>query len=326
MRRGAAMTAGDAVDLPLALDPTPPPAWFVEALAVPETIGSVSVDGCPINYIERGDRDAPHLLLVHGFLAHARCFDMVAPLLVDDHHVVAMDLSGMGDSGHRPTYAPEQRLAEVLAVAEATGMTDSEHPWFLVTHSYGSTVGIDLFEAHPGAADGFVLCDLMFLPPDELRAHMSEARNRLSEREPRPHQVRPDLETALGRYRLAPPQPCENPWAVRHIGVHSLREVDGGYVWKFDPGVASGDRRDPDWWLRLGPRFAGLDVRRAVVHGAESLLFTAEAAGYVRDLTGPSVPIVAVPEAHHHLMLDQPVAFASVIRAIVATWRASDAS
>ncbi|MEO1065321.1 MAG: alpha/beta hydrolase [Actinomycetota bacterium] len=317
----------DALDISLALDPTPPPSWFTDALAVPEAVDRVEVDGCEINYIERGGRDAPHVLLLHGFLAHARCFDMVAPLLVDDLHVVAMDMSGMGDSGHRAGgYQREQRVAEVLAVAEATGMTDSPHPWFLVTHSYGSTVGIDLFEAHPDAAAGFAVCDLMFLPPAQLREHMEESGNRLSEREPRPHQVRPDLETALSRYRLAPPQPCENPWAVRHIGFHSLREVEGGYIWKFDPGVASGDRREPDWWVQLGPRFASLDVRRAIVHGADSLLFTPEAAEYVRDLAGPEVPIIAVPHAHHHLMLDQPVAFASVVRTIVSSWVAADAA
>jgi pimeloyl-ACP methyl ester carboxylesterase len=313
------------VDVPLALDRTPAPSWFDDALAVPETIGRVEVDGCEIAYIERGDRDAPHVLLVHGFLAHARCFDMVAPLLVDDLHVVAMDLSGMGDSGHRPDYRPAQRVAELLAVAEATGMTDSDQPWFLVTHSYGSTVGIDLFEAHPDAAHGFVLCDLMLLPPDQLRAHMTDGSNRLSGREPRPHPVRPDLDAALARYRLAPPQPCENPWAVRHVGFHSLRPVEGGYVWKFDPQVVGGDRREPDWWLQLGPRFAALDVRRAVVHGAESLLFTPDATTYVRELAGPEVPIVGVPRAHHHLMLDQPVAFASVIRTMVASWMAADA-
>ena len=315
----------EELDVSLALDPTPPPAWFTEALAVPETLGRVEVDGCEIAYIERGDRDRPHVLLLHGFLAHARCFDMVAPLLVDDLHVGARDMSGRGDSGHRPAYGREQRAAEILAVAEATGMTDGVHPWFLVTHSYGSTVGIDLFELHPGAAAGFVLCDLMFLPPVQLRAHMEESGNRISQRPTRPHAVRPDLETALARYRLAPPQPCENPWAVRHVGIHSLRAVEGGYIWKFDPGVASGDRREPDWWEQLGPRFAALDVRRSVVHGERSLLFNADAAEYVRGLVGATVPIVAVPHAHHHLMLDQPIAFASVIRTTLATWMATDA-
>jgi pimeloyl-ACP methyl ester carboxylesterase len=30
--------------------------------------------------------------------------------------------------------------------------------------------------------------------------------------------------------------------------------------------------------------------------------------------------MVAIPDARHHLMLDQPLAFTSALRAILATW------
>jgi len=31
-------------------------------------------------------------------------------------------------------------------------------------------------------------------------------------------------------------------------------------------------------------------------------------------------PMIEVPEAHHHLFLDQPLAFATALRALLADW------
>ena len=33
-----------------------------------------------------------------------------------------------------------------------------------------------------------------------------------------------------------------------------------------------------------------------------------------------SAPVIEIPEAHHHVMLDQPLAFVSALRAILDTW------
>jgi pimeloyl-ACP methyl ester carboxylesterase len=51
-----------------------------------------------------------------------------------------------------------------------------------------------------------------------------------------------------------------------------------------------------------------------------SQLFTPESAEYVRELGGGDIPIIAVPEARHHLMLDQPLAFVTALRSILALW------
>ena len=52
---------------------------------------------------------------MHGFLAHARCMAFIAPFLAEQHHVVAYDLSGMGDSGVRSSYPDAIRAQEVVA-------------------------------------------------------------------------------------------------------------------------------------------------------------------------------------------------------------------
>ena len=47
----------------------------------------------------------------------------------------------------------------------------------------------------------------------------------------------PDIDTALGRFRLIPEQPCQHPYVVDYIARQSLRAVEGGWTWKFDPAL-----------------------------------------------------------------------------------------
>jgi pimeloyl-ACP methyl ester carboxylesterase len=42
------------------------------------------------------------------------------------------------------------------------------------------------------------------------------------------------------------------------------------------------------------------------------------------SLLGPSAPIVEVPEAQHHVMLDQPLAFVAALRTLLQSWVRQD--
>ena len=95
------------------------PRWFLEALNTPYDRGSVEVDGCPINYLRWGDARKPGVILIHGGAAHAHWWAFIAPQLARNHHVVALDLSGHGDSGKRSAYERETWADEVMAVAKA---------------------------------------------------------------------------------------------------------------------------------------------------------------------------------------------------------------
>jgi pimeloyl-ACP methyl ester carboxylesterase len=46
-------------------------------------------------------------------------------------------------------------------------------------------------------------------------------------------------------------------------------------------------------------------------------LFDADSADYVRECGGGHIPMIAIPDARHHLMLDQPIAFASALKTIL---------
>jgi len=44
---------------------------------------------------------------------------------------------------------------------------------------------------------------------------------------------------------------------------------------------------------------------------------------YMRDLLNRQVPFIEIPEARHHLMLDQPLAFVAALRTLLQEWQYS---
>ena len=248
----------------------PHPDWFRRAMAVPRDRGEVVVDGCPIRYLRWGDPAKPGVVFVHGFLAHSRCFAFIAPFLTRDHHVVAYDVSGYGDSGYRTHYTETVRARELLAVAEHAGMHLAPTPPTIVAHSYGATIAMDAIQHFGASFGGLVVCDVLMLRPDRLRAFRATASITAEPRKEAPRRIYPDLASAMQRFRLAPPQSVEQPFLMEYIARHSLVPYEGGWSWKFHPSSFSVDSHDDEWWLAQPKRLVELDHRKAVVYGENS--------------------------------------------------------
>lgn len=285
------------------------PDWFQRAIAAPREDRVVEVAGCPIHYLRWGDPAKPGLLLVHGSGAHAHWWDFIAPYFTDHNCVAAIDLSGMGDSGHRPGYNSELFAGELIAVCQDAGF---KRDTVLVGHSFGGFVTLKaglLFGDH---LTGVVLVDAPVRPPDYEW-----------ERDPKyspiqPKKIYPDLDTALARFRLVPAQPCQNQYILDYIARHSLRQVEGGWSWKFDDRLFQG--------FKIGNTsedLSNLACRAGVIYGEYSQLCSQEVVDYMFKVLDQSVPFVSIPEANHHLLLDQPLAFIAALRAVLAEWRHS---
>lgn len=294
------------------------PAWFTEALADPGEPGEVTVDGARIHYLAWGAPTSPTLVLVHGGAAHARWWAPIAPLLARDHRVLALDLSGHGDSDHRDTYPVETWAAEILAVARAGG---GARPLTVVGHSMGGFVTIVAAATLGDQLDGAMVLDSPVVRPDPETAEADRSGRNLF-RAPKTY---PDLDEALAHFHLVPPQPKRHPWLIDHIARHSLREGPDGWTWKFDVRLfvtRSGPRSPSDY----GPQLARAACRLAVVTGERSAIVDDDVIDHMRELVAGSpaaaagVPFVRVPDAHHHLLLDEPLATVTAIRAILATW------
>jgi pimeloyl-ACP methyl ester carboxylesterase len=59
----------------------------------------IEIQGIPIFFRESGPKDAPALLLLHGFPSSSHMFRNLIPLLSDRFRVVAPDYPGFGNSG-----------------------------------------------------------------------------------------------------------------------------------------------------------------------------------------------------------------------------------
>jgi pimeloyl-ACP methyl ester carboxylesterase len=70
--------------------------------------------------------------------------------------------------------------------------------------------------------------------------------------------------------------------------------------------------------LTQARRIANAPGPIVIVYGEQSALFDADSAEYVRESGGGHIPMIAIPDARHHLMLDQPVAFACVLKTLLA--------
>lgn len=287
----------------------PAPAWFDAAIADEPERGAVEVDGARIETLTWGQRGRPGLVFLHGNGAHAEWWRFIAPAFAANWRILALTWSGMGGSDWRPAYSGETFAREVFAAAEAGGLHDSPLKPTLVAHSFGGFVAMHCAARYGDRLRAAVLVDSAIDPPG--RRHDGPPRRE------RPNRIYPTFEATLARFRLAPPQDCENLFAVDFIGRHSIKEVEGGFTWKFDPFL----------WrnFELGD-LAGLlqDARCpvALMWGARSGLVTPEVAAYMAGIAPPGTPLVPIPDADHHVMLDQPLAFTAALTGLLAVWPA----
>jgi pimeloyl-ACP methyl ester carboxylesterase len=281
---------------------TEAPAWFREALATEPDLGSVELDGARIAYRAWGPIGGDGVVLVHGGAAHARWWDHIGPLLARGVRVVAPDLSGHGDSEHRSSYRLDQWADEVVAVAPAAGIGG---PPIVIGHSMGGLVALRAGRQHGRRLRAVAAVDspVRDFTPEERAARDGQAFG--------PLRVYPVREEAIARFRTMPVQDTL-PYVLRHVAETSLREVDGGWSWKFDPAVF---RRDP----AVHEPVLAVDCP-AILMPAEFGLLAGQTPNQLTDLSGRPVPDVEIPEAAHHVMLDSPRALITSLRTLIAAW------
>lgn len=287
---------------PVDADPAAPPAWFTAALAEPADQRTTTVEGTSIAYRAWGDRTGRGIVLVHGGAAHSRWWDHIGPLLTENRRVVALDLSGHGDSGRRDAYSFDGWAREVLAVAADAGITE---PPVVIGHSMGGFVALWLASLAGSRLEGVVVIDspVRDITPEEHAA--------LEHRAFGPLRVYPSREAILSRFRPIPDQPTLD-YIAGHVAATSIRAADGGWTWKFDPRVFGRPPFHPALLTRLDCRVA--------LFRAEHGIMSAEMTEVMYDRLGRVAPVIEIPVAGHHVMLDQPVALVAAIRTLLSDW------
>lgn len=118
---------------------------------------TVAIDGVGIFYREAGPKDAPVLLLLHGFPTSSQMFRDLIPRLSDRYRVIAPDYPGFGQSAMPAPNTFEysfDHYAELMS--RFTGELGLKR-YALYVMDYGAPVGFRLATRHPERVTGLIV-------------------------------------------------------------------------------------------------------------------------------------------------------------------------
>ncbi|MEP1768628.1 MAG: alpha/beta hydrolase [Sulfitobacter sp.] len=114
---------------------------------------TVTLNDAPIFLRHWGDRDAPKILMLHGFPEYSGGWNDLAPLLAQRFHCIAPDQRGYGQSW-RP--AEEAHYKTALLVADMVALI-GEEPLIVLGHDWGASVAYALTIARPDLVSKLII-------------------------------------------------------------------------------------------------------------------------------------------------------------------------
>jgi pimeloyl-ACP methyl ester carboxylesterase len=129
----------------------------LESTSATTTYHRASVDGVGVFYREAGPKNAPTIVLLHGFPSSSREFDTLIPLLATRYHLIAPDFPGFGQSdAPKPSsyaYTFDNLAATINDLLEQLKIDK----YSLYLHDYGGPIGFCIALAHPGQMQALVI-------------------------------------------------------------------------------------------------------------------------------------------------------------------------
>jgi pimeloyl-ACP methyl ester carboxylesterase len=260
-----------------------------------------------LHFLEWNPEGTRTVVLLHGNSANAWWWEPVARLLAPNCRLIAIDQRGHGDSEwvRPPAYSPEDYAGD-LAAFITHHFRGHEKP-IVAGHSMGGLSVLAFARHHPRLARAAVVIDSALTS--------SRGRDRYLRRlKSLPLVTYPDLETAKARFRLMPDEGGIPEAVVHEVAVHSLaRTEDGRWTLKFDrESFFGGDG------IHAMETLEAIRIPTLLVRAEHSRIMTAEAAEQARA-RNPHARLVTIARAHHHVLLEDPAAVASVIEGFAAS-------
>ncbi len=266
--------------------------------------GYLTAHGLRHHYIRWGDPKAEPVVFLHGLMNNARYWEHVAEQFVPGYCVYAPDLRGHGESEHAPGgYLVWAFAMDLRAVVEELGIEAFD----LVAHSTGSRVAIAYARDHSHRLKHLVLAEtgpegVDGEDPGNAKGRKGNSAGFATEAE------------ALEHFAVRYPG-RDRDFLMRQLGASLvLDEATGNLVFRFDPAVqeARGTAamvEIPFLWESL----EHITCPTLVIRTEGSTVLSRDVAEeMVRRL--PRGRLVEVPAAGHQVALQQPEAFARVVR------------
>ncbi|AKH68697.1 putative hydrolase or acyltransferase of alpha/beta superfamily [Spongiibacter sp. IMCC21906] len=249
----------------------------------------VQAEGVALNVFEWPgySPDSPVMLLVHGYRANAHWWDEVVTAFAGHYRIVVPEFSGMGLSGWRERYDHWQGARDLAAVFDVLDIVVD----IAVAHSWGGYQMLGFCCDNPERVRQLILVDSFFMvgPDQDIPAGAPIGNTR----------VYADKHEAVQRFRTSPRQPIPEPRRVA-LAEASLREVEGGWSWSYDPQLPMLDPSDDDENL-----LRALETPCDFILAGSGGVVSYDRAKTTADLAACR-SLIVFEDAHHHLMLECP--------------------
>ena len=284
------------------------PNWFQSSISEDPRQEIFSHQLGNIKYQAWDRKDAENIImLIHGTGAHKKWWDPIAPLLNNNFTIFAPDLPGMGESDHRNEYNFEGFSEALIGILHQEKAITSNQKIFLVGHSLGGHVAGFMASEMPEIFNGLVMIDSPIRPPTyDYDKHQSTGPLRKIK-------YYPDKVSIIKRFRLMPPQDCENGWYLRYIAEYSVFNVEEGWRWRFDDKLFATLRRLHNYEFNF-------KCPALFVAGGKSLLLESKIMKYIREAFKDSMTVEVIEDAAHHVPLDSPLELVSLINNYLQQW------
>lgn len=281
-------------------------------LAVPEVVlpaeAHVVLRGMRFHYLDWGDQTKSPILFLHGGGLNAHTYDLVCLALRSDHHCLALDQRGHGDSEWSPAldYDMATHADDIEAFAAYMGL---EH-FVLVGQSMGGVNAIQYSATHPERVAALVVIDI---GPDMVTAGGQRIRDFMNQ--PTEGAIDDFVANAIAF------NPRRDPRLLRRSLLHNLRrKPDGKLEWKWDPRPRRAGFTRERWEerrARLWDHVDRLACPTLIIRGAESDLFSAEnASAFLNRLRNGRYAVVE--NAGHTVQGDNPAGLVREMRAFLS--------
>src|SRR5580704_12732795 len=132
-------------------------AASLESTSATTTYHSVTVDGVGVFYREAGPKEAPTLVLLHGFPSSSREFDTLIPVLATHYHLIAPDFPGFGQSDAPPPSSYAYTFDNLAKTINGLLEQLEINKYSLYLHDYGGPVGFRIISAHPERLQALII-------------------------------------------------------------------------------------------------------------------------------------------------------------------------
>jgi pimeloyl-ACP methyl ester carboxylesterase len=237
---------------------------------------------------------------VHGCAANAHWFDYVAADLREAFHVQALELRGHGDSDWGPAadYGYRRYADDLNEAVAALGL----ERFCLIGHSMGGMVSVVYAATYPGKLQKLVVVDSLLRMTADRVANF----HGIGAREGSRHASE---EEYVRRYRRRPVGTRAPGEVLANLARHGGRaDPDGMWRHKFDRNIYA--TREP---LDGVPLWERIDIPALLVKGESSARISPQIVADIRT-RAPQVELAEVPQADHHIMLDNPAGFVAAVQ------------